>query len=240
MIGLWVWAGCAWLRAERVEDPLVVPLQQADAAWRARSQGGLDPVREALAALNATAAGDARILWRLARLHWLEGFLATSEGDARNHWETGREYAGTCLTTDPDILAALRQNGWRIADGALATASPEQRPCILWGAGNGLALVELRGPGGALDAAAACAMTDRAAELVGADEPGLLDWEQGLCAWWLLEDGPVAMRHWTAAAQSGNALYLLAAQQYAADTPIPFVAKPGYELEADAARARAY
>ncbi len=203
-------AGCSWLRAEKQVDPLTAPLQDLDVAWRARGTTGLDPVVASLDALLANAPADARVLWRAARLRWLQGFLSTAPPESRNHWETGREYALACLANDPDVAAALRQGGWRVTSATLVTTTPEQRPCMLWAAANGLALVEQRGNGGLLDAESACAMTDRASQIVGSAEPGLLDWEVGTCAWWIGGDPQAAASAWERAQASGNPLYGLA------------------------------
>lgn len=223
--------GCAWWRPEQVDDPLLVPLQQADAAWNARGSVGLTPAADALAALLAAAPGDNRVLWRTARLYWLRGYLTDLPDDARNDWESGREYAYACMTTDPDVMAGFKQSGWLVTPAALMTTTPEQRPCLLWGAANGIALVEHRGPGATLDAEAACAMTNRAAAIVGASEPGLLDWELGGCAWWLGNDGEAAKRRWTSAAESGNGLYLLALHNHLPGDSIPVPTSEFYSLE---------
>ncbi len=231
--GLWLATlpGCGWLQPEQTADPLDLPLQQVDVAWRSRGAGGLAPVRDQLAPLLAANPGDGRVLWRMARVRWLDGFLATDPAEARNDWETGREYAMACLAVVPDVAAALREDGWRVTQASMVTAGPTERPCLLWGAANGLALVEARGPGGALDAEAACAMVDRASALVGPSEPGLIDWEDGTCAWWLTGDASIALPDWQKALATGNALYarVMDAHDPAADhIPPP---NPDYALE---------
>ena len=231
-------SGCAWWRPEQVEDPLLVPLQQADAAWNARGSAGLTPAADALTALLTAAPRDSRVLWRTARLYWLRGFLTDLPDDARNDWESGREYAYACLATDPDVEAGLKQSGWLVTPAALNTTTPEQRPCLLWGAANGLALVEHRGPGSVLDAEAACAMANRAATLVGTSEPGLMEWELGGCAWWLTGDGEAATRRWTSAAESGNGLYLLALHAHMPALPIELPTNELYQLENTRAEAQ--
>jgi len=224
-------SGCGWWRPEQVEDPLVVPLQQADAAWNARGNVGLAPAADALTALLTAAPLDNRVLWRIARLYWLRGFLTDLPDDARNDWESGREYAYSCLTTDADVEAGLRQSEWLVTPAALTTTTPEQRPCLIWGAANGLALVEHRGPGAVLDAEASCAMANRAAAIVGASEPGLLDWELAGCAWWLTGDAEAATRRWRTAAESGNGLYLLAFHAHVPTEPIALPTNALYSLE---------
>lgn len=199
--------GCAWWRPETAVDPLTLPLQEADAAWAARGATGVEAAQEAVSGLLARAPDDPRVLWRASRLYWLLGFLTDDAADARNGWETGREYAYACLTADPDVAAALKQAAWSVTPAALATTTPEQRPCLLWGAANALARVEQRGAAGALDAEPACAMADRAADIVGVDEPGLLDWTQAECAWWIGADPERARARWEKARASGNGLY---------------------------------
>jgi hypothetical protein len=224
--------GCSWLRAEKQVDPLTARLQQADAAWRARATAGIEPAASALSGLLADAPLDGRVLWRQARLRWLQGFLNPDPAGARNDWETGREYALGCLAGDPDVAASLRQGAWRISSASLSTTTPEQRPCLLWAAGNSLALVELRGSGGLLDAESACAMADRASQIVGPAEPGLLDWEMGTCAWWLAGDPAAATLAWQQAqASSGNYLYALAMVTHVPETPPELHDADEYALE---------
>lgn len=225
-------AGCRLLHPEQDVDPLTAPLHDADAAWLDRGSSGLGPVTTALDALLAAAPTDGRVLWRVARLRWLQGFLDDTPAAARNDWETGREYALSCLVVDPDVAASLRQAAWRVNDAALLTTTPEQRPCLLWAAANSLALVEQRGAGALLDAEAACAMSDRAAALVGPAEPGLAEWERGTCAWWLTDDAATAAEAWAAALQQGgNPLYLLAPSAHAAGLAADVVTKPEFALE---------
>ena len=223
--------GCRWLRPERSVDPLAAPLQQADQAWRDRGANGLQPVHTLLDPLLAAAPTDSRVLWRMSRLSWLRGFLATDPSEARTSWESGREYALTCLLTDPEVAAGFRENGWLLADPALAAASPAQRPCLLWAAASGLALVESRGAGGALDAQAACAMVERASDLVGPSEPGLVEWEVGTCAWWLTADRAVAMAAWREAVESGNPIYSLAPDAHEPGVEHAATPNPAYALE---------
>ena len=190
----------------------------------------------ALDALLAQAPTDSRVLWRVARLRWLQGYLNGDGFGARNDWETGREYALACLTADPDVAASLRQAAWRVDDASLLTTTPDQRPCLLWAAANSLALVDQRGNGALLDAESACTMTHRASALVGPAEPGLVEWERGSCAWWLTEDEVTATEEWAAAFRiGGNPLYLLAPGTHLPAVVLDTTTTPEFELE----RARA-
>jgi len=228
----WLSASCRFLHPAQELDPLSDPLQQADAEWLNRANGGLGPVTAALDALLAQAPGDGRVLWRVARLRWLQGYLDEAPAVARNDWETGREYALSCLVVDSDVAASLRQAAWRVTDAALLTTTPEQRPCLLWAAANSLALLEQRGSGGLLDAEAACAMAARAQSLVGPAEPGLVEWERGTCAWWQADDEAVATEAWEAAFRDGgNPLYLLAPSTHIPGEAPDLTTKPEFALE---------
>lgn len=228
----WLSAGCRLLHPEQDVDPLTGPLREADAAWLDRGSSGLGPVTASLDALLAAAPTDGRVLWRVARLRWLQGFLGDAPAAARNDWETGREYALGCLVVDPDVAASLRQAAWRLTEPALLTTTPDQRPCLLWAAANSLALVEQRGAGALLDAEAACAMASRAMALVGPAEPGLAEWERGTCAWWLADDAAVATEAWEAAfRQGGNPLYVLAPRAHVPGAATELVTKPEFALE---------
>lgn len=230
--------GCFWLRPEQEVDPLAAPLQQVDNAWRSRAVSGIQPVQTLLDPLLAAAPTDSRVLWRMSRQAWLRGFLATDALEAQTSWESGREYALTCLLTDPDVAAGFRENGWLLADPALSAVSPAQRPCLLWAAASGLALVEARGAGGALDAEGACAMVERASTLVGPSEPGLIEWEVGTCAWWLTGDREIALASWQEALASGNPLYSLAPDAHDAGLKHTVAPNPEYALENASVQAR--
>lgn len=166
-------------------------------------------MEEALSGLQSQAPSDPRVLWRWARVHWVLGYLAETPEAQTNHWETGREFAYACLMADPEVAAGLKQTGWLLSERVLATTVPEQRPCLAQAAANGFALVELRGAGAQLDVEASCAMVARAGEIVGAVEPGLMDWLGGECAWWASKDAALAEQEWRAALGSGNGLYAL-------------------------------
>lgn len=228
----WLLVSCRLLHPDQEADLAAAPLQQADAAWLDRANGGLEPVTTALDALLAQAPTDGRVLWRVARLRWLQGYLDEAPAAARNDWETGREYALSCLVVDPDVAASLRQAAWRVNDAALLTTTPEQRPCLLWAAANSLALLEQRGSGALLDADAACAMAERARALVGPAEPGLVEWERGTCAWWRSDDAAAATEAWEAALREGaNPLYALAPRTHVPDAALDFTTKPEFALE---------
>lgn len=169
---------CAWRRAPEVEvDPLAAGLAQADAVWALREEdGGLDRAAAAYEALQAQGAGDPRLLARLSRVRWYLGRAAADPVVARDHYETGRGYGNECLLGFTAFRASLEASRWLVTADAVAGLDASAAPCLTWTAANGLSLVDLRGPGAALEVSSLRPLALRAAAL----EP---DGAEGYVAW---------------------------------------------------------
>jgi hypothetical protein len=172
-------AGCP--RHEGPEDVDVVGslLAQADAAWEARGEGGLDPIVAALDPAFAAAPGDPEVLWRLARVHTALGLAAEDDRTSLTEYATARSLGLRCL----DLGAALqRHEGADATEEALAVRiSRAELPCAAWTA---LAwakwIAQFGGEAAAIDIDAVDLVVARAEDLRGDERDAVVEWAKGV------------------------------------------------------------
>lgn len=138
------------------EDPLLVPLGEADRVWERRAvDGGPEAALAAYEALLPLAPGDPRLAARLARAHHLRALVAPDPDAALHAYEVTRELGVACLVGDPAVEGALRAARLRWTPAVVAAVPAVRTPCLVWAAAGSVGTVEVRGPGAALELQAA-------------------------------------------------------------------------------------
>lgn len=165
--------GCASRRLGS-SDPDADQMRAANRLFEAR---GADPAKLG-AAIDAWMAigvpDNPDVLARLSRAWWVRS-LAEPEA-ARAHLETGEELGWACLLTFPAFEASAGVAGFHVPTEAVATLGREAVPCLVWTVVNGLDLVELRGPGAALELGSLGPLVRRIRTLAPAAEAGFGAW----------------------------------------------------------------
>ena len=199
-------ASCAARRVESGPVEQDSRIAAGDTLFAARSlhPANLDQAVEAWTTVIAADPTNTDALGRLAHAAWVRHLL--DPANARFHLEVGQEFGWTCLLAFPGFGAGTQAGGFHIT-AATATLLPEEAAaCMTWTVANGLRLVELRGPGAALEREPLGIIAAQLRTLSPGGEEGMGFWADGRLM--LAQGDPAAARDAFASAVAAAPTYL--------------------------------
>ena len=120
---------CAHREQADPAAPILGLVSRADAAWRERSEVGLDAVELALGEAWQLDPGDPSVRWRLARVGVERALAAPDPSERLAGFASARNLALECIEAEPAFVGERARIGWV---GAMAKLPVDRLPCAAW------------------------------------------------------------------------------------------------------------